>query len=217
MTNSHDLPNNEQMHSKVVQEEAKRHTVVIGSAVDMWSKLAWDVDVFDNIQRSFPNEKQPLAYAAINVCIAAISLRDWVQAAVKHRAGDEWNKDAFFQDLREAVPELAVCEAIANTSKHSNFRAGAWVGGRVELIWEDGDQDTPSGYLLYHITSDMQSSCIALSRFRDLSHHWWEYLVAHGLTEGRTDVAEWHKNKLKRIFGPIVASHDGFNGPSKEK
>ena len=109
------FPNNAQMHRKVVQEEAKLHTVVIGSAVDMWSKLAWDVDVFEDIQRSFPNEKQPLAYAAINVCIAAISLRDWVQAAVKHRAGDEWNKDAFFQDLRDAVPELVVCEAIANT------------------------------------------------------------------------------------------------------
>lgn len=182
-------------------EEAKQHTVVIGTAVDMWSKLAWDVDVFDDIQRSYPDEALPLAYAAINVCIAATSLRDWVQAAVKQRAGNTWNKQDFFQDLRDAVPELAACEAIANTSKHSHFRSGGWVGGRVELIWDDGDEDAPSGYLLYHAASDRQSSCIALSRFTDLSRNWWKHLEHLGLTDGNTQVAEWYSNKMARIFG----------------
>jgi hypothetical protein len=198
------------------QESAKKHTAIIGSTLDMWSKLAWDVDVFQDIQRSYPREKQPLAYAAINVCIAAVSLRDWAKAAVEERAGDAWNENAFYEDLRDAVPELIACEAIANTSKHSDFREQRWLSGFVELTWDDGDEDFPSGYTLYHVTSsEMQSVGIAFSRFTSLKDNWWKYLVGHGL--GHVDKLDSQKphNVIQGHFyggflGPIVDGRRGM-------
>jgi hypothetical protein len=37
----------------------------------MFSKLAWDADIFRDIQISYPDEPEPLAFAAINVCVSA--------------------------------------------------------------------------------------------------------------------------------------------------
>jgi len=47
------------------------HTVIIGDVHQMWEKLFWDVEVLGDIQRSYPEEYMPLAYAALNVCIAS--------------------------------------------------------------------------------------------------------------------------------------------------
>ena len=198
------LPDNEHRHPKANQESAKKHTAIIGSTLDMWSKLAWDVDVFHDIQRSYPREMQPLAYAAINVCIAAVSLRDWTKVALKQQAGDEWDQGAFYCEIAAAIPELAACVDIANTSKHSEFERPRWPDGEVQLIWEDGDQDFPSGYALYHITSsEVHGVGMAFSRFTSLRDNWWKYLVGHGLVDEQANVPEWYTNKLIRIFGPL--------------
>ncbi|RDJ04517.1 hypothetical protein [Rhizobium grahamii] len=186
--------------------EATKHTAVIGTVVQMWEKLAWDIDVFEDIQRSYPNEKQPLAYAAINICIAAGSLRDWVIEAIRSLApaGSEPSKDNVRDQLALQIPQLNMCTAIANTAKHHNFKEGRWVGGRVELGWEEGDEDIPSGFALYHVDNDGQSMTLAFSSFRALKEAWWNALDAEGLAAGRMPTPEWMRNKLARIFRPIV-------------
>ncbi|WP_417824048.1 hypothetical protein [Thalassospira lucentensis] len=96
------------------------------------------------------------------------------------------------------------CEAIANTSKHSNFREKDWLGGSVKLIWDEGDEDFPSGYTLYHVTSsEMQTVGIAFSQFTSLKDNWWKYLADHELADEQSKVSEWETNKLRRIFPPL--------------
>lgn len=188
-------------------KEAKKHTAIISDPVGMWSKLAWDVRIFRDIQVSCPDEVQPLAYAAINVCIAAASLQDWAETFLERKskeAQESWNKDAFYRDVVATIPEQPVCVAIANTSKHSKFRERKWINGEVRLTWEEADEDIPSGYVLSHVISGSHSEGFAISRFDTLCRNWWAYLAAHGLTNGQTDVPEWQTNKLNRIFRPYT-------------
>jgi hypothetical protein len=183
--------------------QATKHTAIISDPVSMWSKLAWDADCFRDIQTSYPDEKEPLAYAAINVCIAAASLQDWVEEFLKRMASDScepWDKNAFFNDVISAIPEQSACVAIANTSKHSNFRERRWLNGEVLLAYEEGDEDIPSGYVLYHVIAQSHSEGFALNRFDDLCRNWWAFLTARGLTQGHSGMPEWRSNKLNRIF-----------------
>jgi len=171
----------------------------------MWSKLAWDADCFRIIQTSYPDEREPLAYAAINVCIAAASLQDWVEKSLEHRAkqaSDAWGQKSFFEDVISAVSEQSACVAIANTSKHSQFKERRWLNGEVLLAYEEGDEDVPSGYVLYHVISGSHSEGFALSRFDALCRNWWKFLVAHGLIDRQSGSPDWMNNKLNRIFRP---------------
>lgn len=194
-------------------KEAKKHTAIISDPVDMWSKLVWDVDVFRDIQASYPDEVQPLSYAAINVCIAATSLQDWAKTSLEQKskeAQEMWDKDAFYQafrqDVESAIPEQSACVDIANTSKHSNFCERYWLKGEVQLTWEEGDEDIPSGYVLSHVIFGRHSEGFAVNRFDALCRNWWTYLATHGLTDGLTDMPEWQMKKLNRIFRPFIQS-----------
>lgn len=181
--------------------EATKHTAVIGTVVQMWEKLAWDIDVFEEIQRAYPKEKQPLAYSAINVCIAASSLADWVvMAKCPSRNKREWK--LIRDQLALQVPGLPMCRAIANTSKHYEFDEGRWHGGQVALGWEEGDEDIPSGFVLYHDHGERMT--MAFNSFQELKWAWWNTLVAEGLTEGRKPNPEWHQNKMQAIFGEVA-------------
>ena len=188
-------------------DQAKKHTAVIDSPVEMWSKLSWNVDVFRDIQTSYPDEIQPLAYAAIDVCIAARSLQDWTKAFLKQRSRTAKEREVdngFDQGIADTIPEQIACAAIANTSKHSRFGQGNWIHGEVRLVWEEGDEDIPSGYVLYHEISGSHSEGFAVSRFEGLCQNWWNYLSKQGLTDGHTNMPEWRTNKLNRIFGHFI-------------
>ena len=184
--------------------QATRHTVVISDPASMWSKLAWDADCFRDIQTSYPDEREPLAYAAINVCIAAASLQAWVGEFLKRTATADapWDCNAFVKEVMLAVPEQSACVAIANTSKHSEFRERRWLNGEVLLAYEEGDEDVPSGYVLYHVITHSHSEGFALNRFDALCRNWWKFLTARGLTDGHSGMPEWRNNKLNRIFRP---------------
>ncbi len=177
----------------------------------MWSKLAWDVDCFRGIQTSYPDEREPLAYAAINVCIAAASLQHWVKEFLRRAAievGTPWDEAKFFQDVISAVPEQSACVAIANTSKHSEFQQRKWRNGEVLLTYEEGDEHVPSGYVLYHLIADSHSEGFALSKFDALCQNWLDFLASRGLTNGHCRTPEWMNNKLNRILRPHGNSGD---------
>ena len=42
------------------------HTLIIGDVRTAWEKMYWDIDVFGDVQRSYPEEQAPLAYVALN-------------------------------------------------------------------------------------------------------------------------------------------------------
>lgn len=198
-------------------EQAARHTAIIREPVHMFSKLAWDADVFREIQIDYPDEPEPLAFAAINVCISAWSLRNWTESvfAKQQRArGDEFDKMAFRATLLVAIPEQAACEAIANTAKHATLGEGAWPGGRVDLEWQEGDEDAPPGYVLLHRTDSCELG-FAVNRFVSLCDHWWAFLTQLGMTAGHERLPDWQQRKLHRIFSRHISDGEAAADPEQ--
>lgn len=184
--------------------DPERHTAVITDVPMMWQKLAWDIDQFDDIQRSYPDMAEPLAFAAINVCISAASLADWASAAFisRRRAeGRPIGRAEVLAHIHATVPQQVMCEAIANTAKHSRFDEREWVGGEVRLDWSDGNEDEPPGYLLRHIHADNQIESVALNAFGVLERNWWGALQTMGFALPATHSLEWRQRRLQGIFG----------------
>ena len=182
-------------------EDSKSHTVIIGDVHAMWEKLWWDVEVFSDIQRGYPDEVQPLVYSALNACIAAWSLEKWAQKALtqSNRLSQGDVSGAFDKCLAEMVPAQAMCNAIANTAKHASFFEATWSGGELRLEWHAGDESCPPGYVLIQSASGERGSM--LNSLFSLPADWWNFLVSINLVSGPMPTPVWFQNKMQRIFG----------------
>ncbi len=184
-------------------ELPSRHTVVVSDVESMFWKLSWDIIQFDDLQRNQPDLIEPLAYAAINVCIAASSLRDWAVSAFVSKtreSGRKVTEAEVVKHIHAHVLQQAMCEAIANTAKHSRFNEGQWVGGSVRVEFDEPSEDDPGGLILRHIHEDGAYSGIALNAFMNLESNWWGVLQNLGFAFPRTP-PEWRQRQLRAIFG----------------
>lgn len=180
------------------------HTVLITDVVTMWEKLYWDVEQYLEIQRSYPKERQPLAFAAINVCIAAWSLEQWARTAWMSKtrcAGRRADASIFNNLLRLEVPDQSICADVANTAKHAAYDDRNWKDGEASLEWEEGDEDAPPTFVLRHVSMRGATKVSAFETFDSVRDHWWTFLVSIGLAAGPRYTPEFMQNKLRRIFG----------------
>lgn len=196
------------MNRRKSTRSASEHTVVITDVQNMFWKLAWDIKQFDEIQRNQPDFVAPLAYAAINVCIAATSLRDWVVSEVRSLRRDQGLADMREQAIREQiyryVPQQQMCEAIANTAKHSRLSEGDWQGGSVRVNFHEPDEWTPGGYMLMHIHGNQRHE-IGLNEFMALERCWWLALHQLGFAFQHSG-PDWWQARLRSIFGDRAAT-----------
>lgn len=172
--------------------KAVLHTAVIKDAYEMWSKLLWDVDVFQDLQRLNPDEKEPLGFAAINACISISVFVDWVANATVNG-----NKKMFLNDH----PDFLMFMAIANTSKHSLHVEKEAAPVEAKMVWFDGDEDCPPAWQLYYVNSG--ESVTAYERFDRIKIIAWKVLEKFDLTDSRSSGPEWYRRKMLRIFRPV--------------
>lgn len=163
-------------------------TAIIASSVDMWKKMTWNLHSFQDLQRENPDEVdlEPLVYAAINLCISAQSLKEWVRGEVlrsKRAGGENYSDQDFMGEVKSGVPLQEMCDAIANTVKHSRLNENEWVGGTLRVSYIEADEYTPDAHLLEHST-DGQSWYISANALADLRHQWWSLLQHFGIVEG---------------------------------
>lgn len=177
-----------------------KHTAIIDHPVAQWEKLLWDVDTFQTIQRR-AEDKQLVAYAAINVCISAWSLQEWTTQFVRRQEGNARPPDAIRGEIMANVEAQTICDAVANTAKHSGFGERKWLGGEVVLTFVAGDQYDPGGWTLFHKGST--DILPAYASFDALVTSWWQQLVAFGLGVGPQPTPLWFRAKMERIFPPI--------------
>lgn len=115
--------------------------------------------------------------------------------------GSKFDRDAHREAVRVAVPEQAMCEAIATTAKHAEHRDDKWLGGQVSLEWQEGDEDGPPGYILRHRNGGGRDEDLAVNNFEALCSNWWAFLRSLGLAQEVERIPQWHLNELHRIFG----------------
>lgn len=180
-----------------------QHTVVISDVPSMFWKLAWDIDQFDDIQRNGPDIVEPLAFAAINVCFSATSLGEWVAAAYVTRIRSEGGtakRDEIIKQIHQRIPQQKICDAIANTAKHSRFHEGKWSGGSARIDLDKPDEDSPGGHILRHVHANGATTKVALNEFMSLEQNWWNELQNLGFTFPYIG-PEWRQHRIRRIFG----------------
>lgn len=208
-------PNNEFLENRVSRrarserdkcKSAKLHTVLIDHPIAMWHKLLWDIDCFNDIQRHAYSEEEdePLVYAALNVCIAATSLGDWVVTdwgGRQRKQGLPFERSDFLALIVEALPVQRICIAIANTAKHSAYQERDWTGGEASLAFEPSDEDSPGGLTLYYRQNGEQTS--AYTSFDELGQMWGWLLADLGYGDGKPSSPKWWRQKMRHIFPPI--------------
>jgi hypothetical protein len=180
----------------------ERHTGVITDAPGMFWKLAWDIDQFDDIQRNDPSLEEPLAFAAINVCISASSLRAWTvtsYVAQQRLKGNKISDKEVSDHIYQHVEQQRMCEAIANTAKHSRFKEAEWRGGYVSVDFDDPTEDDPGGLILRHIHEDGAFTSKALNAFMCLERNWWGELQNLGFAFDRTG-PEWRQRRIRALL-----------------
>ncbi|SCZ73372.1 hypothetical protein SAMN04488118_11711 [Epibacterium ulvae] len=179
-----------------------KHTVLIGGVADMWEKMYWDVDHFCDLQRTYPEEKQPLVFSAINACISSKSLEDWTKSAwmkAARSAGETPSGEDFQERLTAAIPIQDLCADIANTSKHASYRDSRHPDGHLNLKWDDGAEIQPACQML--LRSGDGSQVLLLSDLDKLPRQWWRFLRSLELVDGEQPTPVWLQKKLSRIFG----------------
>lgn len=191
------------------ERSPKDHTVIVSDVQQMWEMLYWNVEVFGDIQRSYPVEYMPLAYSALNVCIASSSLQDWSKKRASRDtkvrgSGTRWSAKEFEEHLYRRIPLAADCRAIANTTKHSDFAQGA--RGSVSLVLEKSEPDEfdPGGYALRLIKDGEDQTNFFYNEVHDLPNTWWTFLrevdqVPDLNISERTPF--WYRSKMSRVFG----------------
>jgi hypothetical protein len=190
--------------TKKSEHGPERHTILINDVRRMWEKLYWDVGVLTDIQLSYPdrNDEQPLVYASLNACISSWSLNEWALGEFKRQNNEETRKvlEARFKEIVTAtVPMRDMCNAIANTTKHANYKHGNWVNGELTLEFAEGDARSPPS--LYIRASDGNSATPFFKAIGALPKCWWSALLELKLVDGAQPTPVWLQRKNVKMFG----------------
>ena len=164
--------------------------------------MYWDIDVFGDVQRSYPEEQEPLAYAALNACISAWSLESWARTAWKRqrrKTGGSGKVSEFNSRLETMIPHQGLCADVANTTKHGEHRESRWLGGRLDLRYDDACENSPSGFVVLKSEGIRTSSLY--NDLHDLPHLWWKFIKEVDLVSGKQPTPDWWQRKISRMFG----------------
>lgn len=177
------------------------HTLILDDIRTAWEKMYWDIDVFGDVQRSYPEEQEPLAYAALNACISASSLENWslvYWTRQLREKGCRVNDSDFHDLLSTMIPHQGLCVDVANTTKHGDHRENRWKGGKLDLRYNEADEYTPSGFTVLKLHESGSSSLY--NDLHDLPRLWWLFLEKIDLVSGEQPTPEWWQRKMSRIF-----------------
>lgn len=181
------------------------HTLIIGDIRAAWSKMYWDVDAFGDVQRSFPEEHEPLAYLALNACISASSLENWARTRwmQQERKKKFRVKEKDFTDLVDAkIPHQGLCVDVANTTKHGKHEERRWKNGELNFRYDAASEHDPPGFVILKLHESKTS--ILYNDLHDLPNLWWEFLKEVDLVSGEKPTLEWWQRKISRMFPMIL-------------
>ncbi len=182
---------------KPARRPVQQRTLILKDALSMWEKLAWNVDVLEDIQRLQNDEFQPLCYAFLDACITAQCLQEWVCQQLETKG--EQGRKAFEAQTYAKIPDQLMCVSIANSAKHANY-SGDW-SGTLELVFEPSDEDVQGGWSVRHIYPGSEERLVTVANLRELCFQWFSLLVERGLVHGPYTSPAWFSNKMRRIFG----------------
>jgi hypothetical protein len=170
-----------------------RKRLGLENPVDLWSKLQWEID-----QLGVPVDQETVAsYRAFNCAVTAWSICDWVWNAAapdlrERLRAESPNPNAngsepLASSLREQSRELAICQQLANGSKHfildrhNDATVSSYRSASVSFyLSDDGKTHSVPTYGIFIEDGDRTYSDLALfSRARDF---WHGFFKRYGLS-----------------------------------
>ena len=156
---------------------------------DVFRKADWNFSRYEDAIFARPCDTETVVYAAIDFCVSIVSLRDWTRKSLvrdvrktrkKLPDGLHDLKD-FEHFVAERVSWQKAVEAIANTSKHAEYRDSGWENGIAR----------PASFFPENLKAE-QDACedglellALLHKHRDVA--WWDIaLQQHGDTGATT-------------------------------
>jgi hypothetical protein len=150
---------------------------------DKFRKADWNFSRYEDELFKRPCNFENVSFAALDLCVALTSLRDWTKKALTRdvRAGvrdlpngliklDDWPSY-----IDRKIPWMSAIEAIANTTKHAEYRDIGWPRGIAMLATfvppnlSDEKDACEDGLALFGF----------MHRYRDVA--WWDIaLRQHG-------------------------------------
>lgn len=104
---------------------------------EKYRKADWNFAHFEDAVFARPCDPEAVMYSALDFCIAIVGLRDWTRKLLTRDVRQKgkvlpagWaTVDDFSKLITSSVPWQAAVEAIANTTKHAEYRDDGWPMG----------------------------------------------------------------------------------------
>jgi hypothetical protein len=104
---------------------------------DKYQKADWNFARYEDEVFKRPCNAENVSYTALDFCVSITSLRDWtrtslardVRAGVRQLPSGLMDLSEFDSFARVSVPWMFAIEAIANTTKHAEYRDNGWSRG----------------------------------------------------------------------------------------
>lgn len=132
------------MNRRTTAHPWANHPELLTSIRSPWEKFRkadWNFCRFEDAVFERPCDPEAVTYTALDFCVAIVGLRDWtrkmlvrdVRQSGKTLPSDLLDLDGFEAFVALRVPWQKAVEAIANTTKHAEYRDTGWENGTAML------------------------------------------------------------------------------------
>lgn len=109
----------------------------IRSPWEHFRKVDWNFSQYETATFARPCDSEAVVYAALDFAVAVVSLRDWTRRRLSQDIrskrcalpSDLSNLENFNRWAKVRIPWQSAVEAIANTTKHGEYRDDGWALG----------------------------------------------------------------------------------------
>lgn len=156
---------------------------MIKSPWEKYRKTDWNFSQYEDAVFARPCDAETVMYAALDFCVSIVSLRDWTRRTLirdvrnngKTLPAEMASQDVFAAWVAARVPWQAAIEAIANTTKHAEYRDAGWEKGIA----------TPASFFPEYLRAEHEACEDGLQLFAFMHKHkqvtWWDVsLRQHG-------------------------------------
>lgn len=161
---------------------------MISTPWQKYRKADWNFSRYEDAVFDRPCDAETVMFTALDFCVALVGLRDWtmrslirdVRAGTRALPADLTSIDDFEAFVTGRVPWQAAIEAIANTTKHAEYRDKGWPQGVAR----------PASFFPEYLRAEHEACTDGLQLFafmhkrRDVT--WWDVSLRQHPSEDAT-------------------------------
>jgi hypothetical protein len=154
----------------------------------MYRKADWNFTRYEDAVFARPSDAETVVYTALDFCVAIVALRDWTRKRLAREIREVrrvlpagiTKLDEFSIFVAERVRWQPAIEAIANTSKHAEYRDTGWEKGIA----------APASFFPENLRAEHEACTDGVQLFAFMHRHrdvtWWDLSLRQHREENAT-------------------------------